>query len=421
MNVLIFPAGTEIGREIWQALRYSKDVTLFTAGEKYENHALYYCESYDYLPSVNNAGWVNVLEEYIHAHQIDYIFPAHDEVLIALAAHRQHLSATVLAPATELCHLLRSKRATYQTLADIISVPSQYDAAAKITSWPVFIKPDRGQGAQGACRIHSSAELSVALSQLSDPIICEYLPGEEFTVDCFSDRDRGLLFCQARTRERVRSGIAMASALVCQDEFALLAEKISRRLGIYGAWFFQLKRNQQGELTLLEVAPRIAGTMALNRARGINFPLLTLYESRRMNISLQPLKLQLKISRGLVNRYKSDVDYQSVYIDFDDTIIVRGRVCLPVITFIYQCLNEGVSLHLITRHKGNIQMALKKWRLENIFNSVIHLTHAERKSDYIRDENSIFIDDSFSERMDVSHRCGIPTFDLSMIEMLLTE
>jgi len=36
-----------------------------------------------------------------------------------------------------------------------------------------------------------------------------------------------------------------------------------------------------------------------------------------------------------------------------------------------------------------------------------------------KENKSIFIDDSFSERLDVSKNCNIPTFDCSMIEVLL--
>ena len=421
MNVLIFPAGTEIGHEIWQSLRYCKEVTLFTAGEDYENHAIFYTEKYDILPSVHQCGWQEKLEKYIKDKQINYIFPAHDDVLVALAKYRDKFSAIVLAPTTATCLLTRSKRATYHELADSVVVPTIYNNSNEILQWPIFIKPDCGQGAQGAHRVNSPDELTVMLKKIPDVIICEYLPGDEFTVDCFSDRDRGLLFCQARTRERIRNGIAMASELVQLDDVRSLAEKISDKLSLYGAWFFQLKRNAHGILTLLEVAPRIAGTMALNRALGINFALLTLYESQRLDISTLTLPGALKISRGLVNRFKTEIHYQTVYIDFDDTVVFGDKLCLAVINFIYQCVNEHKPIHLITRHNGDIYAALKRWRLSEVFDSIIHLRHGEKKSDYIKSLDSIFIDDSFSERIDVQQCCDIPTFDLSMLDLLVRD
>lgn len=36
-------------------------------------------------------------------------------------------------------------------------------------------------------------------------------------------------------------------------------------------------------------------------------------------------------------------------------------------------------------------------------------------------KGAIFIDDSFAERREVAEACGIPTFDLSMLELLLDD
>jgi len=50
---------------------------------------------------------------------------------------------------------------------------------------------------------------------------------------------------------------------------------------------------------------------------------------------------------------------------------------------------------------------------------VVHLTAREKKSAFIRESDAIFVDDSFAERADVHAVHGIPTFDCSMIELLI--
>ncbi|KKI44302.1 ATP-grasp domain-containing protein [Hafnia alvei] len=420
MNVLIFPAGTEIGREIWSSLRWCKDVTLFLAGANYDNHAQFYDYEYAYLPMVEQEGWIAELSDFIKSNKIDFIYPAHDDVLLALVENRKEFSAAVIAPSVETCRITRSKRSTYLALADLISVPNVY-SESKIPSWPVFVKPDRGQGAQGAVRVDSYQDLEHVLRITPDAIICEYLPGDEFTVDCFSDRKRGLLFSQARQRGRIRSGIAMSSSTVSIKNIQAIAECIGNRLRLYGAWFFQMKYSADGVLTLLEVAPRVAGTMSLNRVRGVNFPLLSLYESLNQHFDISTHFGEVSVSRGLSNRYKYDLEYNNIYVDFDDTLYLRGMVCLPLITLLYQCRNEGKRIYLITRHRGDIHHLLLQLRLNVIFDEIIHLTNGERKSDFISADKSIFIDDSFSERKEVASALGIPTFDNSMIELLLKE
>ena len=57
----------------------------------------------------------------------------------------------------------------------------------------------------------------------------EYLPGRELTVDCFSDRERGVLFARARPRERTRAGISMATRTEPDRVSAASTRERSRR------------------------------------------------------------------------------------------------------------------------------------------------------------------------------------------------
>jgi hypothetical protein len=76
---------------------------------------------------------------------------------------------------------------------------------------------------------------------------------------------------------------------------------------------------------------------------------------------------------------------------------------------------------LLTRHAHDINRTLTKHRLQSLFDEVIHIDQTAKKSDFIVPEGAIFIDDSFRERMDVSRRHNIPTFDSSMLELLIDE
>ena len=53
-----------------------------------------------------------------------------------------------------------------------------------------------------------------------------------------------------------------------------------------------------------------------------------------------------------------------------------------------------------------------------LFSDVIRLDRADDKTRFIK-PHSIFIDDSFAERKRVKEACGIPVFDLDMVESLL--
>lgn len=420
-NVLIFPAGTEIGKEIFMSLRNIKGIQLLLAGSDYDNHARHYDINYHILPSVNDSTWTAELQNLIQKEDIHYIFPAHDDALLALSDNRALFSANILCPSEAACNITRFKSRTYTELDGIVPVPLVYENEDEIETWPVFVKPDRGQGAVGAKRIDNREALALELSENNQLIISEFLPGEEYTVDCFTDRDKGLLYFQPRRRVRIRAGIAVSSELVMLQGIEQYAQAISTKLNLYGAWFFQIKASENGVLKVMEVAPRIAGTMALSRANGVNLPELTIYEHLRKELIIRPLSQVTCITRSLMNHYHLELNFKHAYIDYDDTVIINGKVNLQIVSMLYHFINNGVKIHLITKHLGDIYNSLKNYRMENLFDSVIHLTNADEKSDFIQYENSIFIDDSFSERKCVSERVRIPVFDVSMVEVLTHE
>jgi carbamoyl-phosphate synthase large subunit len=417
-RILVFPAGTEIGFEIHQALQHCKEVELFGAGQPVSNHGPFVFTHYHKLPSIYEEGWLAALIELCHNLRIDYIFPAYDDVIVALSQHHGKLPAVVLTASEETCRITRSKSLTYRALGSIVRVPHTFSALTA-TQFPVFVKPDRGQGSQNAQRVKNSSELTAALASIQDPIICEYLPGDEYTVDCFSDRERGVLFCGARVRLRVRNGIAVHTKSVVLAEAKEIAESIHATLGMRGAWFFQLKRASDGELALLEVAPRVAGSMSTHRVQGVNFPLLTIFEHERLPLQLMTNFMPVELDRSLQNQYRLGLRYEALYIDLDDTLLVRGKVNLDAMRLVYSCINRKIAVILITRHASDLALTLSKHRLAGLFDQVIHLESGQRKSDHIRHTNAIFLDDSFTERHDVHQRLGIPTFDCSMIDALI--
>jgi carbamoyl-phosphate synthase large subunit len=418
-NVLVLPAGTEVGLEINEGLRQCKEVQLFGAGVLASNHAPFAFEHFHPLPSVSEPDWLFALAKLCHQLKIDYIFPAHDDVVVALARERQKIPAVVLTATLETCLTARSKRTTYKALQHLIRVPKLFDLPPLATDYPVFVKPDCSQGSQGVTLVRTAAALSGAVTPLIDPLVCEFLPGVEYTIDCFSDRDQGLLFAGARVRRRMRNGISVNTAPVLLEGIEDIAAKINSALQMRGAWFFQLKRASDGELTLLEVAPRIAGSMSTHRVLGVNFPLLTIFEHERAPIRMLLNRECIELDRALRNRYRHSIRFSTLYLDLDDTLILRGKINIDAINLVFQCVNQDIKVKLLTRHAGDLSLTLHRYRLTELFDEVIHLSIKDRKSDHIKEPDAIFVDDSFAERWEVNQRLGLRTFDCSMIEMLI--
>ena len=419
-RVLIFPGGTEIALEIREALRNCKEAVLVAAGSPGVSHADFAFARNHPLPAVQETGWLEALRALVRREAITHIFPAHDDALLALGEHAAELQpAKVITSPLETCRITRSKVATHAALAPVLPCPQRFAAAADVTTFPVFLKPDRGQGSQRTGLAQSRAALEELLAEDPDRTIWEHLPGEEYTIDCFSDRDRGLLYAAGRERRRIRAGIAMSCRWVDRPEFGDYARRIAAVLPLHGAWFFQLKRNAQGQLALLEVAPRVGGTSALSRARGVNLPLLSLLEADRVPLEVRPAGFAVEIDRALRNRYRHDLDYRTVYCDYDDTLVIHGRVNPDAIQFLYQSVDRGIRVVLLTRHQGDLVAELRRRRLDRLFDQIVHLGAAESKADHIRDTPALFIDDSFRERADVSRVPGVHAVDPAMLEMLI--
>ncbi len=423
-NVLVFPGGTEIGLEIWNSLKDCKEVNLFSAGSNISNHAPYVFKNHLIIPDVNHVGWLVSLNNFIEKFNIDYVFPAHDDVVVALARKSAEINADIISSPFDTCIITRSKSKTYSKFEEIIPVPKIFENISDVDSFPVFVKPDKGQGSQNSEIANDIKSLDCLLRKRSDLIVLEYLNGKEYTIDCFNHREEGLLFCGGRERIRTKNGISMNSKTVSSsinEIFIEFAKKIIDEIEIYGAWFFQMKQDSKGNFKLLEIAPRISGTMATNRVLGINFPLLSIYEKEGLKLDIILNKNSIEIDRALINRYKHEIHYDKVYVDLDDTILINDKLNTQLIKFLYQAVNEDCEIILISKTLNDIHSYLKRWRIQCIFDEIILLKKEDFKADYIDPTNAIFIDDSFSERKSVFLKHKIPTFDSSMIELLIND
>ena len=421
IKILVFPGGTENGLEIHKSLSRDKNIDLVSATDDSKNHAEYVFKKNFILPNISDSSFIKKLNRLLDSENIDYIFPANSLVINILSKNREHLASKIILQGKDAVEVAASKFKTYKLLADVLDTPKVYRTLDEILSFPVFVKPDEGYGSQGARIVRHKNDLFESLAD-DDLIVTEYLPGPEYTVECFSSSDRKLLYCSARTRERIRMGTTMHSEHAehnIQIDAAAIATKIITKTDIDGLWFFQLKERNDGTLVLLEIETRVAGTMAFSRARGINLPLLYLYYLEGKEFIIRPEKHQVIIDRSLSNKYKLELEYSSVYIDLDDTIVINGIINLEAIEFIYQCKNKNIEVILITKSLvENLDAFLKKYCLLGLFDEVIWLKEIENKENYIK-LNSIFIDDSFSQRMAVSKKLNIPTFDPSMLETLI--
>lgn len=421
-NILVFPCGSEIGLNIYSSVRYSTYFHLVGASSV-EDHGMFIYDDYiGGLPFISDDSFIPVIKTIIKEREIDAIYPAMDKVITYLKEHEDEIGCKIIAPDKSTTETCLSKYKTYQTLKDIILTPIIYKQS-EVSSYPVFVKPDIGYGAIGTKKIENENELNEILSSKKNMLILEYLPGDEYTVDCFTDRNGKLLYSAARSRDRVKNGVSIHTSFVNdQTEFEDIAQRINRHISFRGAWFYQVKRNCDEKLCLLEIAARLGGSSLLSRAIGVNLALLTLFDAFDYNVSVQVNNnYSVVLDRVLSNNYiYNNLSFSKVYVDYDDCLILdRHTVNADLVKFLYKCINEGKKVILLTKHTGELEPELKKFRLSGLFDEILHIGREEKKSNYIDTNDAIFFDDSFAERVEVQKETGISVFSPEMVDVLM--
>jgi len=421
-NILVFPCGSEIALEIYKSLEYSIHFNLF-GGSSVKDHGEFVYKNYiPNIPFHNDDQFIPILNKIIQKYSIDAIYPAMDLVSYTLKKNENILNCKVIASPLEVTQICSSKKNMYETLKETTFLPQIYNDIES-SNFPIFIKPDIGYGSRNTffAKDKNSAENFLKEKKEIDFVLCEYLPYEEYTIDCFSNRKGELLFSKARQRARISNGISVNTIHTQKHKeiFNNFAKAINNILKPRGAWFFQVKEDKNKNPKLLEIACRLAGSSSLCRVKGVNFALLTLFDAFDIDVTINENDYTVELDRALNNKYKIDINYSTIYIDFDDCILLKDKVNTKAISFLYKALNDNKKLILLTRHKYDINLSLKKYRLDSLFDKVYHLTKDEKKSTFIKNKNSIFIDDSYQERSDVILNCNIPVFSPDMIEVLL--
>jgi len=184
----------------------------------------------------------------------------------------------LLAPGPALDVIL-DKLALAARCAGVVAVPRTelfgplVDPAA--WTYPVIVKPRTGSGSRGVMTIGSAAELA-ALERSSALIVQEFLPGEEYSIDVLADAGGRVIASVPRLRARVDSGVSVGGRTVKDDELSSFGRTVAEATGITYVANVQCKRDAAGRPALLEVNPRMPGTLGLTIASGVDMPRLAL-------------------------------------------------------------------------------------------------------------------------------------------------
>lgn len=216
-------------------------------------------------------------------HGVDVVWPTVDVELLPVARAADRFAAAgvrVLAapvPALETCldkwRLVERCRGVVRVPAtSLVTVATDLSA----TPEPYVLKPRSGAGGRGV-RVVRRSEDAAGVPRDGSYLRQEYLPGDEFSIDVLCRPDGTVAASVPRRRDKVDSGIAVAGRTVRDPELEAFGAAVATAVGVTGIANVQARRDRLGRLALLEVNPRLPGTMPLTVAAGVDMPAWALH------------------------------------------------------------------------------------------------------------------------------------------------
>ncbi len=368
IRVLVFPTCSEPGLEIVRGLidQPGLEVVGGSSLPPTRDPSSLILRDHTTLPWLGTGEFQDALTNLLRDRSIHVVFPATDNLIAALS--RTDLGDVVLvAPRPEVAEICMSKWKTYERLQAVVPVPQVYRGDHDV-EFPAYAKPAAEAGMRGHMQVDDPEDLSIARTR--DLIITEFLPGEEYEVNCLSDLQGRLLYANIRRLGRRVAGHVLDSQSVEDEHVTRYVEAIAAELGIEGPWFAQFKRNREDHPVLIEVNARIGGGSGLNRFCGVNLPLLAVKLFTGQSIPEPVLRRQAEVTRSLQFYVNTGPIGRVVWVlrslnRSDGKVNPRAMACL------FDLRNRGVSQLLLHPSGVDVRRLLKKEEIPVVFDEFV--------------------------------------------------
>ena len=302
-------AGAPGAAGILRCLSAEPLLTIQVADANKDSHGRYWGYPFHQLPAGDDPGFEAAVLEICRKENIRLIMPLVTRELLPLARMRNQLAAIgtqVMVADEAAIEIANDKGKLYQFLEwrsipvpafRIIDSAEQFSSAITELGYParpVCFKPCLANGSRGFRILDAAFDAAKALWQekpghpylqpeavlqllqagsFPELLIAEYLPGDEYSVDCIAASGECLI-AVPRKRTRIVNGISAAGEFVQQEAIIAYCAAIIAALRLDGNIGIQVRQAASGEFLLLEINPRVQGTISAGLGAGINLPLL---------------------------------------------------------------------------------------------------------------------------------------------------
>ncbi len=282
VNVLITAASRRVA--LIQAFKRALDTlglrgSVVTTDINPLSPGLYFSDRHYMVPLTTDPQYIPIVKSICFKERIHLLVPTIDDELPLFGAAADSflsMGVRVAVSSAETGTVCNDKHLTTRFLGGKgLPVPRTWlpsEIKPERMPYPLFLKPRCGRGSVGAYPIANERELRFFLNYVPDPVVQEYLPGSEFTIDVLADFSGKVISVVPRERLVVRSGVTDRGKTWNNPTLIQLGIRAAEALQIRGAANIQLKYHD-GTGTVFEVNPRFSGGIPLTIAAGADFPM----------------------------------------------------------------------------------------------------------------------------------------------------
>ncbi len=217
------------------------------------------------VPLGTSNSFIPKILEIIELEKLDAIISNPEEELLILSKNKDTIEekgTLLLCPDFKTVELCAYKKKTYDFLESIgIPIPKNY--SKETPKFPCVVKPNFGRGGSSVYYVNNQKELEVCLNKVNNPIIQEFIHGEEYSIDILADKEGISLSVIPRVRLKTESGISTRGITIYNEKIINYCKKIVKELKIFGPSCIQCIKSGEN-IKFLEVNTRFGGGSILS-------------------------------------------------------------------------------------------------------------------------------------------------------------
>lgn len=217
------------------------------------------------VPQGDDQNFIKEILRIVNKERPDAILSGPEEELLVLSKNKKIIEekgTLLLCPDYEYVEICADKKKTNELFKRIgVPTPDFFDFNS--AKFPCVIKPRFSRGSSDIYIAKSEDDLHFYLKRIEEPIIQEFVQGEEYTVDILADKDGSVLSSVPRLRLHTESGISVKGKTVYDEEIINYCRKIAKELKLFGPSCIQCIRSKEG-VRFVEVNTRFGGGSILS-------------------------------------------------------------------------------------------------------------------------------------------------------------